>query len=320
MFWLTSDGTQAKAGVYNSNQACPQGVALSQLIEQDVVINQFNDSTGTFSKVILTAGTRISMETTSALSSSSMRIGDKVNFTVTAAVSVDGIVVIPTGAQAIGKVVHIRQPKGWGRPGEINIVLETIQTVDNQNVAISGNINKKGESRQVLCWAIFAVTMLVVLGLLFWTPFFIKGTEAEIPQGTYVQATVNNNTPINIGNSGAGSSSQSTSMNTTYGANSNIDEVIYLNDGSEIRCDIIEETSTYVKVRKSDFSVHTFQMTEIKSISNNTTQRKITMKSGNTEIGAIVSQTSSEFRLKQSDGSVLVIKTADIAKIEKISE
>ncbi len=96
-------------------------------------------------KVTLTAGTLVILETTSNLRTDQTTVGSIIPFRVMTNVVVDGLVVIASGTQAIGRVTHIN-PSTYNDPAVIRIEVKYVQSVDGQQVMLSTNpIDIQGE-------------------------------------------------------------------------------------------------------------------------------------------------------------------------------
>ena len=86
----------------------------------------------------LRAGTLVLLETSEKIFSHEVTVGKTVMFRVRMNVVVDGEVVIPTGAMALGRFKAI-QTGTHNVPEEIRLELQYVQAVDGQQVPLNGN-------------------------------------------------------------------------------------------------------------------------------------------------------------------------------------
>ena len=86
----------------------------------------------------LRAGTLVLLETNEKIFSHEVTVGKTVMFRVRMNVVVDGEVVIPTGAMALGRVKAI-QTGTHNVPEEIRLELQYVQAVDGQQIPLNGN-------------------------------------------------------------------------------------------------------------------------------------------------------------------------------------
>ena len=83
--------------------------------------------------VTLRAGTVVSVMTNEELSADDLQIGNSIDFLVRSNVTVNGQVVIATGAIAEGWVKKV-SPSCDGRCSKVTITVENVQTVDGQRI------------------------------------------------------------------------------------------------------------------------------------------------------------------------------------------
>lgn len=148
--------------------------------------------------VTLKAGTPVTLQTTQQISSQYAMAGQSIDFRVVYDVSVDGKVVIPAGSVAKGTVVNAQKPKMFGKPGIISIQVKSVQAADGQQISLSSNTQmREGDNKKALAWILFGVSLIILWPLIF-VPFFLKGKNAEIPQGMNIDANTTTNVNIAI--------------------------------------------------------------------------------------------------------------------------
>lgn len=139
--------------------------------------------------VVLKAGTMISLELVNEVTSD-MKAGQIVDFRVVSDVKADGVVVIPAGSIAKGQVISASKNKILGGEGEVTVQVKSVNAIDGTRVALSGS-SLTGEGENKLVGAI-------VLTLLCWFGFLLKGGKGVIAPGTIFETSVVGNTDIAI--------------------------------------------------------------------------------------------------------------------------
>jgi len=119
-------------------------------------------------------------------------IGQKIYLLATSDVVVDNHVVVKEGARAVGEVTQSTVKGNVGKPAVIGVILRNVEAVDGTKIPITGTKVIQGEDKQSN--ALIITILCCVFGLL------IKGGDAEITQGSLIDATVANNVEINIEN------------------------------------------------------------------------------------------------------------------------
>lgn len=95
-------------------------------------------------KVIMEAGTRVTLFLDDELSSQVARPGDLFPVTVVEDVVADDIVVIPAGAKGFGEVRFAKKKGAFGRSGLLDVSLRHIELCD-RDVAIRGRFRQEGK-------------------------------------------------------------------------------------------------------------------------------------------------------------------------------
>lgn len=97
-----------------------------------------HESTILLKRITLTAGTSIYLETNERLNTNQATIGKMMKFKVKMNVTVDGRVVIKTGATALGRIKDLRAAT-FNNPAEVVIELISVQAVDGQLIDLNGD-------------------------------------------------------------------------------------------------------------------------------------------------------------------------------------
>ena len=131
--------------------------------------------------IVLAEGTPIKVVTTSETNSKDAKPNDRVDFTVTEDVVVDGHVLVRLGTQALGSVVTAQKGGYMGKSGKLAVQVETTQTVDGQTLKLRAAKGREGDDKTN---STLALSMI--------SPFFLfkKGGEAKIAAGTPVTVYV----------------------------------------------------------------------------------------------------------------------------------
>lgn len=131
--------------------------------------------------IVLAEGTPIKVVTTTEINSKDAKPNDRVDFTVTEDVTVDGQVLVRLGTQAVGSVVTAQKGGYMGKSGKLAVQVETTQTVDGQTLKLRAAKGREGDDKTN---STLALSMI--------SPFFLfkKGGEAKIEAGTPVTVYV----------------------------------------------------------------------------------------------------------------------------------
>lgn len=142
-------------------------------------------------KVILPAGSIISLENPTEINSENIIAGQSINFIVQNDVKVDGKIVINQGTIAKGIVTRVQKAKGLGKEGSLEIEIKSVEAVDGTEVRLtSTKVSEVGEDKQTA-----AILLGVFVCVLFLTK---KGKNAIIPNGFTIDGRVASNTEITL--------------------------------------------------------------------------------------------------------------------------
>lgn len=142
-------------------------------------------------ELTLRAGTPVVVEMSQNYGGTNLAVGQTVNVRVKFGVVIEKQTVIAAGALGTAVISRYEKPRSFGRPGVLEVQVQGVQTVDGQNVLLSGiPLNVEGENRKGLAWGLAIGVGLFTGGIGVVTGFFIKGKPAEIRGGTTVNATV----------------------------------------------------------------------------------------------------------------------------------
>lgn len=140
--------------------------------------------------VVIPDGTEIAAVTTETISSKTAHEDDPITFKVDEDVVVDGVVVIAKGAIIKGIVTNAKKSGYFGKGGELNVRVETTETVDKQKLRVRAAKGKEGENKTGT--TIVLVVLLGPVGLLK------KGKNAEIKEGTKIKVFTDEEKTVRI--------------------------------------------------------------------------------------------------------------------------
>jgi alpha-L-fucosidase len=135
--------------------------------------------------LVLEDGTPIRLRFASAITSAGAKIGDTARLEVVDDVNIGGLLLIPSGSKATGRVVDTQHKRMLGLGGKLGVTLDWVQLEDGSRVAIRAeqelaDTSRLAESDQMLVrtsieWAV--------------APFIvIKGKDVVIARGSEVTA------------------------------------------------------------------------------------------------------------------------------------
>jgi hypothetical protein len=90
--------------------------------------------------------TPVRMKIGKTISSADAQVGDDVNFEVSEDVVVDGFLVIPKGAIAIGVVNEVETKKALGRGGKLSVLIKNVRLADSEQASLRSGGEAKGSS------------------------------------------------------------------------------------------------------------------------------------------------------------------------------
>lgn len=148
--------------------------------------------------VTLRSGTPVVIETIQTLNAKNLSEGQTVNVRVKYNVVVTKQTVIAAGALGNATISEISKPGIFGKPGRIELQIQSIQAVDGQQILVSGMpMISEGQNRRALAWSL-SVGLLILTLIGGAIGFFIKGKNAELKAGTGSNASVASDAQIDV--------------------------------------------------------------------------------------------------------------------------
>jgi hypothetical protein len=129
--------------------------------------------------IVIPDGTEISAVTTETISSKTAQEDDPITFKVEEDIVIDGEVVIAKGTLLKGVVSNAKKSGFFGKGGELNVRIESTETVDRQKLKVRAAKGKAGDNKTGA-----TVALVVLFGPL---GFLKKGKNAEIKEGTKIK-------------------------------------------------------------------------------------------------------------------------------------
>jgi hypothetical protein len=140
--------------------------------------------------VVIPDGTEITAVTTETISSKTAHEDDAITFKVEEDVAINGTVVIARGAIIKGVVTNAKKSGFFGRGGELNVRVESTQTVDGQKIKVRASKGREGDNATGT-----TVALVVLFGPL---GFLKKGKNAEIKEGTKLKVFTDEEKTVQI--------------------------------------------------------------------------------------------------------------------------
>lgn len=146
-------------------------------------------------------GTPVKMRLAENLSSETNKTGDQIAFEVTEEVDVDGVAVIPKGAQALATVTDAQPKRRMGRGGKLDVNVDSVRLADGEKAQLRAEKGAKGGGH------VGAMTGAMVGTAIVFFPaaplfLFMHGKSVEIPKGTEVTAFVQGDMHLTMANFG----------------------------------------------------------------------------------------------------------------------
>lgn len=138
---------------------------------------------------ILMDGTPVKMRINETISSADAKVGQEIPFEVLEDIGVNGVIVIPKGATAIGTVTAAEPRRSMGRAGKLDISISYVRLSDQEKAALRAVKDEKGGGH------VGAMTGAIVATSIIFFPaaplfLFVHGKDITIPQGTEITAFV----------------------------------------------------------------------------------------------------------------------------------
>jgi hypothetical protein len=125
------------------------------------------------------AFTSIYIENTQEIRSKSLVVNQIIPFMVAEDLIVDGQVIVTRGTPVNGRVTRVTPPKFLGRPGDFEVQVKEVESIDGTMIPLVGNVYLEGKDKS---------TEVIILGaIVFWPILLIKGNEAIVPQHTLMR-------------------------------------------------------------------------------------------------------------------------------------
>jgi hypothetical protein len=135
----------------------------------------------------LPEGTEVSLRMVDKVTSASATEGQRFSLELDQDIAVNGVVMVPRGAKAVGTVVNARKRGHMGKAGELNVLVNYL-IVGEQHVPLRASAGREGDSK---IGATVALTVLFgPIGLLK------RGKDVELNPGTIVAAQVDQTTEL----------------------------------------------------------------------------------------------------------------------------
>lgn len=142
------------------------------------------------SSIMLNKDTLIKIKTVTELNSKKSRTGDTVVFQAAEDVYSSGLLVIPKGAQGIGKITKVQQARNFGRDAVMEVSFDNITAFDSTLIQTEMGDKAKEETKSLAKAAGASVAGMALLGPIGVVGgAFVHGSDVTIPPGTemYIQ-------------------------------------------------------------------------------------------------------------------------------------
>jgi PEGA domain len=142
-------------------------------------------------------GTAIKLRLTETLSSANAKTGQQVSFEAIDETDVDGVMVIAKGAQALATITMAEPKRTLGRPGKLDVNVDSVRLIDGEKAALAATQNAKGGGHTGAMTAGMVGTAIIFFPA---APLllFIHGKDITIPKGTEVTAFVSGDMKLNL--------------------------------------------------------------------------------------------------------------------------
>ncbi len=106
---------------------------------------------------------------------------------------------VAAGALGTANISKLEKPGIFGKPGKMELQIQSVQAVDGQQVLVSGiPLVLEGQNKRALAWGIGIGAGLITAGIGLAIGFFIKGKDAEFNAGTNINSSVASDMEIEV--------------------------------------------------------------------------------------------------------------------------
>jgi hypothetical protein len=146
-------------------------------------------------KLVIPDHTPVELQLTRTISSAHARSGDRLDFTVTKDVTVDGFTIIRAGAVARGSVSEVRGKRFLGLGGKLAIKLQSVELITGEHVRLRAYKEIKGGSHWIRMAAGMALTSLFYMPA---APVFLlsRGEDSSVLKNTEVTAYIDGDSSV----------------------------------------------------------------------------------------------------------------------------
>ena len=141
-------------------------------------------------KVTVNKDSLLKVKMVTPLSTKTSRSGDVVAFRASEDFYVDGHLIVPKGAQGLGKVTKVEGARNFGRDAQLQISFDTVEGMDGSNISTILGEKAKLENKSLATAAGASVAGMIILGPIGVVGgAFVHGKDVNIPAGaeTYIQ-------------------------------------------------------------------------------------------------------------------------------------
>ena len=146
----------------------------------------------------LRAGTPIVVEASQTYNAKNLSEGQTVNVRVKYNVIVNKQTLVAAGALGTANISGLTKPGSFGKPGKMELQMQSVQSVDGQQILLSGTpMIAEGQNKKGLAWGLsIGLFLLTFIGGI--TGLFIKGKPAELKAGTTTNTSVASDAQVEI--------------------------------------------------------------------------------------------------------------------------
>jgi hypothetical protein len=109
-------------------------------------------------------GTEVDLKLAETISSARAMVGQRIRFTAAKDVVINGYVVIPVGALAIGTITKAAPKKWAGRSGKLEMSLQDVTAIDGTKIDLAGSRGGSGDSHVGRMVTSIVITSIFTLG------------------------------------------------------------------------------------------------------------------------------------------------------------
>ena len=129
-----------------------------------------------------------------------VKVGDIIILGLHEPIMVNNILIAPKGSRVFGHITKVKPPRSFGRPSEINMLVDSVEVLSNRTIAL--NLGEEAKRAMEVDAGILGATGTSIAGAILLGPvglaggFLIRGNDKQLKEGTIFYVQTSDPTPV----------------------------------------------------------------------------------------------------------------------------